>query len=83
LNYSPINYLISNLAENNTEGKLTLENDFLKRGLQNSISQSQRNGRPSHGGHICSEVSGENESLFIQSNMVLPHQVLLTLPVQL
>ena len=26
-------------------GKLTLENEFLKRGLQHSISQSQRNGK--------------------------------------
>jgi transposase-like protein len=26
-------------------GKLTLENEFLKRGLQNSLSQSQRNGK--------------------------------------
>jgi transposase len=38
-------------------GKLTLENDFLKRGLQNSISQSQRNGRPSRGGDTCSVIS--------------------------
>lgn len=28
-------------------GKLTLENELLKRGLQNSLSQSRRNGRPS------------------------------------
>ena len=28
-------------------GKLTLENEFLKRGLQNSLSQSQRNGKSS------------------------------------
>ena len=28
-------------------GKLTLENEFLKRGLQHSISQSQRNGKSS------------------------------------
>jgi transposase-like protein len=26
-------------------GRLTLENEFLKRGLQHSLSQSQRNGR--------------------------------------
>jgi transposase-like protein len=44
-------------------GKITLENDFLKRGLQNSISQSQRNGRPSCGGSTCSEVSGEDVDL--------------------
>ena len=28
-------------------GKLTLENELLKRGLQNSLNQSQRNGRSS------------------------------------
>ena len=44
-------------------GKITLENDFLKRGLQNSISQAQRNGRPSCGGSTCSEVSGEDVDL--------------------
>jgi len=38
-------------------GKLALENDFLKRGLQNSISQSQRNGRPSRGGDTYSVIS--------------------------
>ena len=38
-------------------GKLTLENDFLKRGLQNSISQSQRNRRPSRGGDTYSVIS--------------------------
>ena len=38
-------------------GKLTLENDFLKRGLQNSLSQSQRNGRPSRGGDTYSVIS--------------------------
>jgi len=31
-------------------GKLTLENEFLKRGLQNSLAQVGRNGRPSYGG---------------------------------
>jgi NAD(P)H dehydrogenase (quinone) len=30
-------------------GKLTLENEFLKRGLQHSLSQSQRNGKSSPG----------------------------------
>ena len=39
-------------------GKLTLENEFLKRGLQNSLRQSQRNGRPSASGGNSSEVSG-------------------------
>jgi len=31
-------------------GKLTLENEFLKKGLQNSLSQLGRNGRSSHVG---------------------------------
>jgi transposase-like protein len=44
-------------------GKLVLENEFLKRGLQNSIRQSQRNGKPSGGGNTCSEVSGEDVAL--------------------
>jgi len=30
-------------------GRLTLENEFLKRGLQHSLNQSQRNGRSSPG----------------------------------
>ncbi len=38
-------------------GKLVLENEFLKRGLQNSIRQSQRNGKPSAGGNTPSAVS--------------------------
>ena len=38
-------------------GKLTLENEFLKKGLQNSVSQSQRNGKSSRGGHISSIAS--------------------------
>ena len=38
-------------------GKLTLENEFLKRGLQNSLSRSQRNGKASHGGNISSAAS--------------------------
>ena len=44
-------------------GKLTLENEFLKRGLQNSISRSQRNEKPSRGGNTCSAVSGEDVDL--------------------
>ena len=40
-------------------GRLTLENEFLKRGLQNSLSQYQRNGKSSRGGNISSLVSGE------------------------
>ncbi len=44
-------------------GRLTLENEFLKRGLQNSLSQSQRNGKPSLGGNISSAASGWGASL--------------------
>jgi len=44
-------------------GKLVLENEFLKRGLQNSIRQSQRNGKPSGGGNTCLRVSGEDVAL--------------------
>ena len=39
-------------------GRLTLENEFLKRGLQNSISQFHREGRPSRGGNTSSLASG-------------------------
>ncbi len=38
-------------------GKLTLENEFLKKGLQNSVRQSQRNGKSSRGGLISSIAS--------------------------
>jgi transposase len=38
-------------------GRLTLENEFLKRGLQHSLSQSQRNGKCSCGGDIFSVAS--------------------------
>ncbi len=38
-------------------GKLTLENEFLKRGLQHSLSQSQRNGKLSPGSSISSGIS--------------------------
>jgi len=38
-------------------GRLTLENEFLKRGLQRSLSQPQRNGKPSPGGDISSAAS--------------------------
>jgi len=44
-------------------GKLTLENEFLKRGLQHSISQSQRNEKPSRGGNTYSAVSREDVDL--------------------
>ncbi len=39
-------------------GKLTLENEFLKRGLQNSLSQAGRNGRSSYGGDGSWAASG-------------------------
>ena len=39
-------------------GRLTLENEFLKRGLQNSLSRHQRNGKSSPGGSTSSAVSG-------------------------
>ena len=39
-------------------GKLTLENEFLKRGLQSSLSQFQRNGKSSPGSSIPSGISG-------------------------
>jgi len=39
-------------------GRLTLENEFLKRGLQHSLSQSQRNGKSSRGGNTSSVPSG-------------------------
>ena len=38
-------------------GKLTLENEFLKRGLQHSLSQSQRNGKLSPGSGTSSGIS--------------------------
>ena len=38
-------------------GRLTLENEFLKRGLQNSLSQHQRNGNSSPGGSTSSVLS--------------------------
>ena len=38
-------------------GRLTLENEFLKRGLQNSLSQYQRNGKSSAGGSTSSVLS--------------------------
>ena len=41
-------------------GKLTLENDFLKKGLQNSLSQSERNGKSSASGRTSSAASGKD-----------------------
>ena len=38
-------------------GRITLENEFLKKGLRNSLSQSQRNGKSSQGGNISSVAS--------------------------
>jgi transposase-like protein len=38
-------------------GKLTLENEFLKKGLQNSLAQAGRNGRSSHAGDGSCTVS--------------------------
>lgn len=38
-------------------GRLTLENEFLKKGLQNSLSQSERNGKSSAGGNTSSAIS--------------------------
>ena len=39
-------------------GRLTLENEFLKRGLRSSLSQSQRNGKSSLGSNTSSNTSG-------------------------
>jgi transposase len=44
-------------------GRLTLENEFLKRGLQSSISRSQRNVKPSRGGNTSSAVFGVGADL--------------------
>jgi len=38
-------------------GKLTLENEFLKKGLQHSLSQSQRNGKSSGYGVVLASPS--------------------------
>jgi len=39
-------------------GKLTLENEFLKKGLQHSLNQPQRNGKSSAGLSTSSGMSG-------------------------
>jgi transposase-like protein len=39
-------------------GKLTLENEFLKKGLQHSLSQSQRNGKSLPLSNASSGISG-------------------------
>ena len=41
-------------------GKLTLENEFFKKGLQHSLNQSPRNGKSSVGGRALSTASGED-----------------------
>ena len=41
-------------------GKLTLENEVLKKGLQNSISQFQRNGKSSGYGGVSGSTSGKD-----------------------
>jgi transposase-like protein len=38
-------------------GRLTLENEFLKKGLEHSLSQSQRNGKSSPLSKISSRIS--------------------------
>ena len=44
-------------------GKLTLENEFLNKGLQSSLNQSQRNGRSSQNGKPSSRISGRDAGL--------------------
>jgi transposase-like protein len=44
-------------------GKLTLENEFLKRGLQNSLNQKGRNGKSSGYGGVSGSISGEDVNL--------------------
>ncbi|MCK4354154.1 MAG: transposase [Dehalococcoidia bacterium] len=44
-------------------GRLTLENEFLKKGLQMSFSQPQRNGNLSPGAKTSSAVSGKGVDL--------------------
>jgi len=39
-------------------GRLTLENEFLKKGLQKSLSQSRRNGKSLCNGDASSVISG-------------------------
>ena len=39
-------------------GRLTLENEFLKKGLEHSLSQSERSGKSSAGGSASSATSG-------------------------
>ena len=39
-------------------GRLTLENEFLKKGLEHSLIRSERNGKSSAGGNTSSVASG-------------------------
>ena len=43
-------------------GRLTLENEFLKKGLQHNLSQPRRNGNSSSNVSVSSEVSGKDAS---------------------
>ena len=44
-------------------GKLTLENEFLKRGLWSSLNQVGRNGKSSRAGDASSRASGKDAGL--------------------
>jgi len=44
-------------------GKLTLENELLKKGLQNSVSQFHRNGKSSGYGVVSGSTSGKDVRL--------------------
>ncbi len=44
-------------------GKLTLENEFLKKGLQHSLSQPRENGKSSPGGNPSSRPSDRDAGL--------------------
>lgn len=44
-------------------GKLTLENEFLKRGLWSSLNQVSRNGKSSSAGNASSQASGRDAGL--------------------
>ncbi len=41
-------------------GRLTMENEFLKKGLEHSLSQSERKGKSSAAGNTSSTVSGKD-----------------------
>jgi transposase-like protein len=60
-------------------GKLTLENEFLKKGLQHSLNQSQRNGKSSLGSSTSSKISGGGVRLW--RNEVSKKQCLLQVEV--